>query len=395
MKILKDLFDMVKLFFAYILVLSLYRKKVNDSHWLICEKIDEARDNGYHFFMYVRKNHPEINIFYIMKKSSVDYQKIRKIGRIVEYGSLEHYVLYLTSSVLISSQTMPYPCSRRVCELFSFFNVVKPKKVWLQHGITKDILPNKGMDYRIFKYDILSCSSKYEKEFLQQEYGYPSNVTCLTGLCRYDNLYCDKLENQILIMPTFRSWLSPKNKSISNEEKKKFLKSEFYEQYKGLLKSDEFNNLLIKNHYKAVFYLHYALQPYTELFKKFESKNVVIATSKDFDVQNLLKESKLLITDYSSVFFDFAYMKKPEVFFQFDLSKYRLNHYKEGYFNYERNAFGDVCYSYDELMNSIRRRFATNMNISDDDSLKVDNFFEYNDCNNCKRTYDAIDKLLN
>lgn len=42
-----------------------------------------------------------------------------------------------------------------------------------------------------------------------------------------------------------------------------------------------------------------------------------------YDVQQLLKESLLLITDYSSVFFDMMYMNKPVIFYQFDENQYR------------------------------------------------------------------------
>ena len=64
------------------------------------------------------------------------------------------------------------------------------------------------------------------------------------------------------------------------------------------------------------------------------SDRIIIADMK-YDVQQLLKESLLLITDYSSVFFDMMYMNKPVNFYQFDEKQYRKSHYKEGYLNYQ------------------------------------------------------------
>lgn len=52
------------------------------------------------------------------------------------------------------------------------------------------------------------------------------------------------------------------------------------------------------------------------------SKEIEIAKFKDYDVQQLLIELRILITDFSSVFFDFAYMKKPVIYYQFDRDKY-------------------------------------------------------------------------
>ena len=46
----------------------------------------EARDNGYWFFKYLREKHPEQSCVYAIKKKSVDYQKVAKLGRTVEYG---------------------------------------------------------------------------------------------------------------------------------------------------------------------------------------------------------------------------------------------------------------------------------------------------------------------
>ena len=42
-----------------------------------------------------------------------------------------------------------------------------------------------------------------------------------------------------------------------------------------------------------------------------------------------------MITDYSSVFFDFSYMRKPVIFYQFDEKKFRKAQYAEGYFSYK------------------------------------------------------------
>ena len=44
--------------------------------------------------------------------------------------------------------------------------------------------------------------------------------------------------------------------------------------------------------------------------------------------------------DYSSIAFDFAYMKKPLIYYQFDQDKYYTNHFAKGYFDCERDGFG-------------------------------------------------------
>ena len=45
-------------------------------------------------------------------------------------------------------------------------------------------------------------------------------------------------------------------------------------------------------------------------------------------VQELLQKCEILITDYSSVYFDVLYLKKPVLFYQWDFSDFTKKHYK-------------------------------------------------------------------
>lgn len=66
----------------------------------------------------------------------------------------------------------------------------------------------------------------------------------------------------------------------------------------------------------------------------------------------MLKESRLIIADYSSVAFDFAYMNKPLLYFQFDEEEYRTKHYKNDIFLMKKWIFGN-CLLYKKLENKI------------------------------------------
>ena len=60
----------------------------------------------------------------------------------------------------------------------------------------------------------------------------------------------------------------------------------------------------------------------------------------DTSYQDLLNNSSVLLTDYSSVFFDFAYLKKPVIYYHPENDSY---HYEGSYFDYETMGFGDVA----------------------------------------------------
>lgn len=394
---MKRLVDLVvsslKIIGISILLRTFFRNKISRNSWLICEKPDEARDNGFHFFRYVRTNHPNVNAYYVIEKEAPDIKKLLEFGNIVYFGSFEHYCLYLTSSMLISSQTLPYPSARTLCEFLKFTQLTKPKKIWLQHGITKDKLPHNDMDYSIFRYDLLVCTSDKERDFVKKEYNYPEQVVQTLGMCRYDRLLDNETDNSILIMPTYRKWLAPSSRVVTTIEKENFKKSEFFHRYMELLNSEEINTMLNKKKYKIYFYLHYGLQPYSSIFKESlkHRKNIIIADAEQYDVQQLLIKNKLLITDYSSVFFDFAYMNKPVMLYQFDRKDFHDKHYEQGYFDFR--TFGVVSTTYEDLLKEIKKRFEQKMEMEEIYKERVIDFFKFRDNRNCERTFIALKQL--
>ena len=137
---------------------------------------------------------------------------------------------------------------------------------------------------------------------------------------------------------------------------------------------------------RLIFYPHHEMQGYIELFEN-NSDRVVIARENEFDVQQLLKESKILITDYSSVAFDFAYMKKPVIYYQFDSDKYYESHYAKGYYSYKELGFGPVISDILELKQSLNKKIFKNSNIYES---RIKRFFYLNDNCNLKRNYESI-----
>ena len=396
-KIFENIIGAFKYLVAFILVKTKYSELYNRNIWLICEKINEARDNSFHLFEYIRTNEKQTNIYYIIEKNSPDLKNIQKYENIIYFNTLKHYMYYIAAEVCISSQTLPYPCSRSLCNVLKKLKNKKQKTVWLQHGITKDLLEHKDMDYLIYKYDLLSCAVKEECDFIKETYGYPDTVAKTIGFCRYDKLFNVKdFENIILVMPTHRKWINLDNKkNYANKSKSsKFLETEFFKEYIGFLNSKQLEKLLDEYNYSLIFYPHYALQNYIKIFEKScTNKRVIIADRKKYDVQDLLIKSKVLITDYSSVFFDFAFMKKPGIFFQFDERKYRESHYKEGYFNYKRDGFGKVVHNRGDLLIELEEVLKSEA-VSPIYMNRIEQFFTIRDNQNCKRTYKAISNIL-
>ena len=183
---IKDFFGFFILIFAFPVSLFVRFKNRHNSIWLVCELKDTCRDNGYHFFKYLRINHPEVNAWYAINKKSNDYNKIKEYGNIIQFGSFKHYVYYLSSSYNISSHKEGNP-NHLVFTIVHLYLKLLNNRVFLQHGITKDDAPMFYYKNCYFKYFV--CGAKAEYDFILDRFGYPSNNVIYTGLSRFDNLY--------------------------------------------------------------------------------------------------------------------------------------------------------------------------------------------------------------
>ena len=365
--------------------LSVFYKKKYYSIWGICERKDEARDNAYHFFKYMASEHPEQKCLYAIDKKCADYQKVKDLGDTVQFGSVKHWILYFTCKYTISSQNfMP---NGYMCTFIERAGLFHPNHVFLQHGITKDKAEFLFAKYRRVKFFIAGAAPEYE--FMKKEFGYPEGTMQYTGFARFDALHEMKTQkNRILIMPTWRKWLWLK--SETHEDAKMDLdSSEYISCWRELLQSDRLQQLIDEHDLDIVFYPHPnmkgLLRPET-----FVGPRIHVADFEEEDLQDMMKSSIMLITDYSSVFFDMAYMKKPVIFYQFDEKQYRKYHYQQGWFDYHTTSFGDFCISRDEVLDSLEKTIARDYQVTEAFLEEHAKTFPLYDKANSKRIFNVL-----
>lgn len=139
-------------------------------------------------------------------------------------------------------------------------------------------------------------------------------------------------------MPTWRSWLEEQGNEV-------FVNSQYCKCYRSLLENKELENFLKKHKVKLVFHIHPKMREYLNAFC--ENERVELIPHGSRQLNELIMECSMLITDYSSVSWDVYYLGKPVIFYQFDYELYMKAH--GSYIDMEKELFGDRCLTEKEL----------------------------------------------
>lgn len=366
--------------------------------WIFMDKADRADDNAECLLDYIMTL-PDDNVrrYFMIGKQTEDYKRLKRKYHVVPYLSYRHKLLLLLSDYTISGYIHE--------EIYNpFYNYNDPYRdllqnvnyIFLDHGVKKDALAHSLSKYKKnMKMMVCTGIPEYQSIVDDGDYGYQKEQIKLTGLCRYDRLYDDSKNHKIVaIMPTWRSYLT--NGMIREESKfllkRGFKNSYYYKFYINLLTSERLLEALRKHGFELHFIPHPTMFPYADLFR---CSDFVKVWGTEVVHRDIYAKSSLLVTDYSSLAFDFANLKKPIIYCQFDLDEFygKGGHRSSSYFDFERDGFGEVVYSLDETIDMIINYVENGCVMKPIYRQRVDSFFKYQDQNNCKRVLEAINDI--
>ena len=134
----------------------------------------------------------------------------------------------------------------------------------------------------------------------------------------------------------------------------------------------------------------------TDMIDLFINDNVEVLPP-EVGYRDIYAQSNLIITDYSSAVFDFAYLGKPVVYCHFDYEEFTsgAHMYTKGYFDYEKDGFGEVEYDLESTVSRIIEYMENGCTLKDKYKERIDSTFAYRDKNNCERVFDKIIELNN
>jgi len=210
------------------------------------------------------------------------------------------------------------------------------------------------------KWDYLISPNRYSTEIFARAFQF--NKTMIeSGYPRNDFLYTDNRPETMKAI---------KRKINIPEDKKVILYAptwrddQFYK--KGKYKFDLDLNLdklreEIGDNYVIVLRMHYLV---AENFDLSPYKGFAYDFSSYEDIRELYMVSDLLITDYSSVFFDFANLKRPMIFFVPDIETYR-DKLRGFYFDFEQEAPGPLVKTTEEVIEKIKETETSDYRLPD------------------------------
>ncbi|MCC2559573.1 CDP-glycerol glycerophosphotransferase family protein [Campylobacter coli] len=361
-----------------------FQKRLPKSNiWLFADRDYEADDNAEHLYRYIMQNHPEQKIVFALRKESLDWERLEKEGfNLVEFGSLEFERIIKKASKVISSHSDEY-----------LIRYITPRQqfIFLQHGVIKDDL-SKWLNSK--KIDLFITSTKAEYDSIANDYNhykFGKKEVVLTGLARHDALLKNNQCNarQIIIMPTWRAnivgvALGSSKRGLQSD----FTQSEYFKKWNLLLNSNILQKLCEKYDYTIVFNPHPNIIPY---LKDFNIPSYVKIANHNESLQELFCNSSLMITDYSSVAFEMAYLNKPVIYYQFDHEEFFNSHtYQKGYFDYKKDGFGPVVEDEESLLKELENLLQNDCNPFGIYKDNIDSTFAFKDGKCCERIYKVI-----
>lgn len=338
--------------------------------------------NVKYLYLYLKK-HTNLKV-YISTNNQRDIQIFQNHGiRVVPYFSEEFLDLVFSTKVKIIDHT---PTDEL---LIKCLNIGKSIQLW--HGITIETLGVLA-NYKALKYDIVLSTSQFVSDYsFSKIYLYEKIVHC--GYPRNDVLYNDDIElvnvdiellaemkqdefKYVVYMPTHRPLSFADNPM----------------DYKVLNEFGKNNNIkfIIKMHPFVAEKLRDDLSTYQSSECTFD--NIILYPSF-MDIYPILKYCDILISDYSSVYFDFLYVNKPILFFCYDYEKWVEG--EQGIIlDYFAHSPGDKCYSFEELLDKVLENLR-NDNYKEDRKLIFGKMFENEKAKASKCLKEEISGLIN
>lgn len=362
--------------------------------WVFVDGEEEADDNAEHLYRWVFRSHPEINSWFLMERSSHDWERLRREGfRLMPKGILRNLLILNSDHILSSHANLVHGAldPKLYGDLMCF------RFTYLTHGVH-----DKDRSHWLNKqpFDRMLATTPMEYEAVASDgspYVFCNREVRRTGLPRHDNLLrlASQLKpeevNWIIIMPTWRSRLAKiAAAGLTSTSYVEIEKSEYVQSWGSLLKNKWLQDLARSYGKRLVFMPHPGAVSFLAAFRI--PADVSIITKKDMRIQDVFTRACALITDYSTVAFELAYLRRPIIYYQFDAERFFHHDHglREGYFSYLRDGFGPVVTKESDVVMELEHVLANRCLPESKYLQRIDSALVDRDGEACERVFNSV-----
>jgi hypothetical protein len=373
---------------AYWLTYPVYAGK---PRWFFVDKVYKAGDSAEYLYRYALAQGDGIVKDYVIGESSDDYARMVADGlKPLKAGTLRHLLALLHADLVFASNSTVFSLNGlKSWRSSPFRGFVHSDTVCVQHGLSVQdiaVAQNRLVDNtRLY----LLASHVEQENLSKPAYAYDDYPDALrvTGIPRYDGLVSDD-RKQILIHPTWRMQFAMPVITHEGEARPynpNFKDSPYFSVYSSLISNERLIECARETGYSIKYVLHPVASSQVCDFPESESVEIVGASGA-LNYEEVLSQSSLMVTDYSGVQFDFAYMRKPVVYYH---PPELPPHYAVSEFSYDTMAFGEICPDEKRLVDLLCDYMRGGCRMKPEYSGRVDSFFAFDDRRNCERSYRA------
>jgi len=359
---------------------------------------DSYSDNSKYLFEYANRCQPNIRAVWLTKNAAA-YNLVKKRGYEVHFvNSFRGFLLRVVSSVWVTSAGIfdfnsfhTWPIGRvKIVELLhgtplKSYGYDDPEHVDFSKGSNLARLHALPLNKLVGLHDLYIAASDEVRDKWSTAFRIPLEMIKVTGYPRTDALFSPE-RPKVPITDLLRELKRNSTLAIylpthrqGGETSISFLLNDL----------NAINSRLAKLHAVLLVKVHrFHLKDLA--VSDGNLSNVIFVNDDDIDqdIYTILPEVDLLITDYSSVYFDYLLLNKPIIFAPFDIDEYTAD--RPLYYNYDEVTPGPKARNWDEVVSHVAQI------IRDGDEWgeqrqKVNSIFNaYHDGNSSQRVYQVI-----
>ena len=384
----------------------------NRNIWVFgCWHGQKFADNPKYLFLYVKRNHSKIRPIWLSHRTEVVQELTRKGYEAYKAFSLKGFLYSMKASCVVICTCLEdvngFAVGKaKITQLchgtplkklgydseFNLFLMPNKRKGRIQAMIAE--LANKVYPLSTLRYDVLTAASEEAKKKLGSAFRESKNRLQITGYPRNDALFdtdwlahhrCDYIDNvKKQVMPEYVITYLPTHRQFGKKRVDLFAKYGF--------EVSEAQQMLESLNAVFIVKAHYLQEKLGPSIHNEPSRRIYTLSDEELpDIYPLLKETDILITDYSSVYFDYLLLNRPIIFAPFDIDEYVK---EEGlYYNYNEVTPGPKAKDWSEVFKLIPE-IIQNDHWKQERETVCNRFNKFRDNKNSERVFQVIKEVI-